>query len=88
MEEIEIFLRVAFMGMALIMTALTAASWKRTGERKIMLAAIGFGVFFAEGAMLVAGIFSEDAEAINTTLALVGLSFLALVFLYLSVLKR
>ena len=88
MEEIEIFLRLAFMGVAVILTALTVASWHRTGEKKILLAAAGFGAFAAEGAMLAAGIFSEDLEALNTTMALVCLSFLGLLLLYMSILKR
>ncbi|MBA3046507.1 MAG: hypothetical protein KKH41_08220 [Candidatus Thermoplasmatota archaeon] len=88
MEETEIFLRLAFMGLGLILTALTAASWYRARESKLLLATAGFGILFAEGALLAIGIFSENIEALNTTATLVGLNFLALVFLYLSVLKR
>jgi len=88
MEEIEIFLRLAFAGIGLIMTALTLASWNRTREPKLMLAAAGFAVLAAEGMLLSAGIFSDSIEALNTTVMLVGLNFLALVLIYLSVLKR
>jgi len=88
MEEIEIFLRLAFMGMAMILTALTLASWQRTREPKLLLAAAGFGALAAEGLMLALGVFSDSVEALNTTVMLVGLNFLALVLLYLSVLKR
>ena len=88
MEELEIFLRLAFMGLAAILTALTVMSWHRTREGKLMLAACGFGVLMAEGLMLAVGIFSEIVEAANTMVAFVGLNFLALVLLYMSVLKR
>jgi hypothetical protein len=88
MEEIEIFLRLAFAGIGLIMTALTIASWNRTREPKLMLATAGFAVLAAEGILLSLGIFSDGVEAMNTTLTLVGLNFLALVLIYLSVLKR
>jgi hypothetical protein len=88
MEEIEIFLRLAFAGIGLIMTALTIASWNRTREPKLMLATAGFAVLAAEGILLSLGIFSDGIEAMNTTLTLVGLNFLALVLIYLSVLKR
>ena len=88
MEELEIFLRLAFTGLGLILTALTLASWLRTREPKVMLAAAGFGALAAEGILLSAGILSADAESLNGTLTFVGLNFLAMVFLYLSVLKR
>ncbi|MFO7618910.1 MAG: hypothetical protein R6W91_04575 [Thermoplasmata archaeon] len=88
MEETEIFLRLAFMGMAMIMTVLTVASWHRAREQKLLLAAAGFGTLAAEGLLLALGIFFDSAEALNTTVMLVGLNFLALVLLYLSVLKR
>ncbi len=88
MEEIEIFLRLAFAGIGLIMTALTAISWSRTREPKLMLAAAGFATLAAEGIMLSAGIFSDGIEAVNTTMTLVGMNLLALILIYLSVLKR
>jgi hypothetical protein len=53
-----------------------------------LLAAAAFGIFAAEGVLLALGIFIEDIEALNTMIMLAGLNFLALVFLYLSVLKR
>ena len=88
MEEIEIFLRLAFMGLGCILTALTLASWHRAREPKLLLAAAAFGIFAAEGLFLAIGIFNEDIESLNTMIMLAGMNFLALVFLYLSVLKR
>ena len=88
MEETEIFLRFGFLGLGLVLTGLTIASWHRTRETKLLLAASGFGTLAALGALLCAGVFSEDLEALNTTMMLIGLNFLALVFLYLSILKR
>jgi hypothetical protein len=88
MNEMEIFLRMAFAGLGLILTILTLASWFRTRESKILLAGVGFGMLAAEGLLLAVGIFFEDFEAFNTILTMVGLSFLAMVFLYLSILKR
>lgn len=88
MEEIEIFLRLTFMGLACILTALTLASWNRAREPKLLLATAAFGIFAAEGILLAVGIFNEAIEALNTIMALAAMNFLALVFLYLSVLKR
>jgi hypothetical protein len=88
MNEIEIFFRLAFAGLGLILTMLTLASWFRTRETKVLLAGVGFGMLAVEGILLAAGIFSEDIEAFNSILTIVGLNFLAMVFLYLSILKR
>jgi len=88
MDELEVFLRLAFAGLGLILTCLTAASWARTREPKIMLAALGFGVLAAEGLLLVFEVFLEDEGSLIGFPLLVGLNFLAMVFLYLSVLKR
>lgn len=88
MDEVEVFFRLAFAGLGLILTALTFASWFRTRESKVLLAGVGFGMLAVEGIMFIAGVFSEDIETYNTILTLVLLNFLAMVFLYLSILKR
>jgi hypothetical protein len=88
MDEAEIFFRLAFLGLALILFALTLASWHRTKESKILLAALSLGAFAVEGIMLALGIFSEGVEEMNTLMLLVGINLLALIFLYMSVLKR
>jgi hypothetical protein len=88
MAEMEIFLRLGLMGMATILLALTLASWYRAREAKLILASAGFGLFMAEGLLLVLGIFYTNIETLNTTMMLVGLNFLAMTFLYLSIIKR
>ncbi len=88
MNEIEVFLRLAFFGLGAILFALTLGSALRTREMKISFAAIGFGIFAFEGLLLAAGIFSNAAEQMITIGLLVGLNFAAMVFLYLSVIKR
>jgi len=88
MDEMEIFLRLAFTGLGLILTVLTLASWFRTKEPKVLLAGVGFGMLATEGVLLTAGIFSVDFEAFTSILTMVGLNFLAMMFLYLSILKR
>lgn len=88
MDEIEIFLRLAFAGLGLILAGLSAVSWFRTRENKVMLAAAGFTVLAMEGVLLAAGAFSADIESMNTMASVIGLNFLAMLFLYLSILKR
>ena len=88
MNEIEVFLRLAFFGLGAILFALTLGSMWKTREMKISFAAIGFGIFAFEGLLLAVGIFSNNVEETITTGLLVGLNFTAMVFLYLSVIKR
>jgi hypothetical protein len=88
MDEIEVFLRLALMGLALILLGLTAASWYKTRELKLLLAAAGFGIFALEGVLLALGIFMDSAEKFVSLAVLVGLNLLTLVFIYLSFLKR
>lgn len=88
MDEMEIFLRLAFAGIGLILTALTAASWARAREPKVLIAALGFGTLAAEGLVLSAGVFSDSAEGLVGIPLLVGMNFLAMLLLYISILKR
>jgi len=88
MSELEIFLRIAFLGLGLILLILTIASLIKLKETKIAFAAVGFSIFVVEGIILVGGIFSNGLESIVTTKFLVGASFIALVFFYLSIIKR
>ena len=88
MNEFEVFLRLAFAGLALIMLGLSLVSLWNTREMKMGLASAGFGIFAAEGIMLAMGIFVESIESAVTPGYLVGLNFLALVLLYLSIVKR
>ena len=88
MNELEVFLRLAFLGLGAILFVLTLGSMIKTREMKISFAAIGFGIFAFEGLLLTAGIFSASAEELITIGSLVGLNFVAMVFLYLSIIKR
>jgi len=88
MSELDIFLRVAFFGLALILFALSLMSFARTREAKIGLATAGFGLFVVEGLILTIGIFSASVEGWVTTSFFVGVNFVALIFLYFSFIKR
>ncbi len=88
MSELDIFLRMAFLGLGLILLILTLASSIKVREIKIAFAAIGFTIFVLEGIILVGGIFSKSFESMVTISFLVGANFIALVFFYLSIIKR
>lgn len=88
MSELEIFLRVAFFGLALILFALSLMSLARTKETKIGLATAGFGLFAVEGVVLTCGIFSSAVEGWVSIGFIVGVNFVALILLYFSFIKR
>ncbi len=88
MSELEVFLRLAFLGLAFLMFTLSLMSLARTRETKIVLATIGFGIFVIEGFVLAGGIFYSGLEDMVSTSLLVGVNLVALIFLYLSIIKR
>jgi len=88
MSELEVFLRLAFLGLAFLMFTLSLMSLAKTREIKIVLATIGFGIFVIEGAVLAGGIFYSGLEDLVSTSLLVGVNLVALIFLYLSIIKR
>lgn len=88
MSELEIFLRIAFFGLGLLLLVLTLVSFIRVKETKIALAAAGFAIFAFSGLILVGGTLSSDFENNVSIGLLVGLNFIALIFFYLSIIKR
>jgi hypothetical protein len=55
---------------------------------KIVFATMGFLVFALEGALLSTGVFYPVVEVMITKMVLVGAAFIALIFYFLSILKR
>jgi hypothetical protein len=88
LNEVEIFLRFSFFGLSIIMCTASLLSLKKTKEMKIAFASMGFLMFLIEGALLSIGVFSPVVEAMITTMLLVGATFIALIFFFLSILKR
>ena len=88
MSELEIFLRIAFFGLGLLLSVLSLVSFFRVKEKKIALATVGFALFAFLGLVLVGGIFSSDFENMVSIGFLVGVNFVALIFFYLSIIKR
>ena len=88
MNELEIFIRFSFLGLSAIISIISLASLIKTKELKIGYASLGFFLFTLEGILVSGGIFSSTIEHLNTTGVLVGMTFFALIFFYLSILKR
>ena len=88
MSELEVFLRLAFFGLAIILFMLSLLSFMRTKETKIALATVGFGLFAFEGLILAGSIFCDRCGDLVSISFLVGVNFLALIFLYFSIIKR
>ncbi len=88
MDEIEVFFRLAFLGLTSLMFVLSMSAALKTREIKLTFAAIGFGIFVIEGIVLAGGIFFHGLESMATVGFLVGANFVALIFFYMSVIKR
>ena len=88
MNEIDIFLRLAFLGLTSLIFVLSSSAALKTKEMKLIFAATGFGIFMIEGIILAGGIFNDTMESLVTVSFLVCANFVALVFFYLSIIKR
>ena len=88
MNELEIFLRLSFLGLSTLISIISFISFIKTKEMKIAFASIGFLLFTLEGILVSIGVFSSTVEHFITTEVLVGTTFISLIFFYLSILKR
>jgi hypothetical protein len=55
---------------------------------KMAFASIGFLLITVEGIIVSIGVFSSAVEQFVTTEVLVGMTFISLIFFYLSIVKR
>jgi hypothetical protein len=88
MNELEIFLRLSLTGLSIVITIISLTSFFKLKDGKLALATLGFFLFAVEGGLLSIGIFSPIVEAYVTVELTVGIAFLALIFFYLSIVKR
>jgi hypothetical protein len=88
MNELELFLRFSFLGLSSLVSIISLLSLIKIKEMKVGFACAGFLLFTLEGILVSIGVFSSTVEAMVTPVTLLGISFLALIFFYLSILKR
>jgi hypothetical protein len=88
MNELEIFLRCSFLGLSTLISIISLVSLTKIKEMKLAFASVGFLIFTIEGILVSIGIFSSAIETMITPVTLIGISFIALIFFYLSILKR
>ena len=88
MDQLEIFLRLSFCGLSILISIISLLSLRKIKEIKIAFASLGFLIFAIEGILVTVGIFVPAVETLITTKVLIGSSLLALLFFYLSLLKR
>jgi hypothetical protein len=88
MNELELFLRFSFLGLSSLVSIISLLSLIKIKEMKVGFACVGFLLFTLEGILVSIGVFSSAIEAMVTPATLLGVSFLALIFFYLSILKR
>lgn len=85
MGPLDAFVRVAFVGFAAILAAVSVKSYARHRERRFLLLAAAFGIFLVEGLWLVAEMALSWTSSVGTEW--VGLNLAVLVSLYLALLR-
>ncbi len=85
MGPIDAFVRVAFVGFAGILAAVSVKSYVRHRERRFLLLGAAFGLFLVEGLWLVAEMALSWSSSVGTEW--VGLNLAVLVSLYLALLR-
>lgn len=88
MNDLETFLRFSFAGLSIVLAGVSFASFTKIRQGKLALASVGFSLFAVEGTLLTLGTFLSMVEAIISMELLIGMSLVALIFFYLSILKR
>lgn len=88
MNDIEIFVRLSLAGLSLLITIISLVSFVKVRDGKIALASTGFFFFAVLGVLLCFGIFFPAVEAFVSVELTAGIALLALIFFYLSILKR
>jgi hypothetical protein len=85
MGPLDAFVRVAFVGFAAILAALSVKSFARHRERRFLLLTAAFGIFLVEGIWLIMEMALSWSSSVGTEW--VGLNLAVLVSLYLALLR-
>lgn len=85
MGPVDAFVRVAFVGFAAILAALSVKSLVRHRERRFLLLTAAFGIFLVEGIWLIMEMALSWTSSVGTEW--VGLNLAVLVSLYLALLR-
>jgi hypothetical protein len=89
MDKIEVFLRVALMGFSLLLFAVSAVSYWRVRNNRLLIIASAFAAFFVKGLVLTLAIFVESLDsAFSASVELIALDFVILALMYLGIAKR
>ncbi len=85
MGPLDAFVRVAFLGFAAILAAVSVKSFARHRERRFLLLTAAFGLFVVEGVWLILEMALSWSSSVGTEW--VGLNLAVLVSLYLALLR-
>lgn len=85
MGPLDAFLRVAFVGFAVILAVVSVKSYMRHRERRLLLLVAAFGLFLVEGVWLVLEMALSWTSSVGPEW--VGLNLAVLVSLYLALLR-
>ena len=85
-DPLYVFLTVSMLGFSLVMTFVSAISYLRIGNRKLLMVGGGFLVMAVKGVVLGLGIFEIVGFSQSTPLLVLDMGVLA--FLYLAAASR
>jgi hypothetical protein len=83
--EIAVALVTIFM---LAVVAISARSYLRTGNRKVLIVTCAFGLFFLKGVVLSLGFMQEDVNWEGLTLISLTIDAIAAILLFLALIVR
>lgn len=80
---VDLFLRIALFGLALLMSVLTFAAYGRVRSAKLLLISLGFLAFAAKAGLFVLGIMDPGAyRTFTVPTELLAFDFAAIALLY------
>jgi hypothetical protein len=83
LAPVDLFLRIALFGLALLMAVLTLAAYGRVRSIKLLLISLGFIAFGAKAGLLVLGIVDPGAyRTFTAPTELLAFDFAAIALLY------
>lgn len=87
MDLLDLFIAALFTGISLLLLLQMSVTFGRTRNTRVLLLAIGFTLFFVEGALLLAGQAGLISPGLSMSRELLMLNLLIVLLLYAGTVK-
>jgi hypothetical protein len=89
MNGIEVFLKIAIMGLGFLLFIIMIMAYSRVKNTKLLFATVAFFLFFIKGLLLTLGLVSVYFfKTFPTTIEISLIDFLILILLYFGIAKK